>query len=172
MRVCSASLLWLTFTLFFPSLVLRCATRCSAFVIVFHLAFPLSLSVSVFVIWVQEWEAVMFFSFSQMKQCFSGRWLDSFLSSHLFKLLDFYGYRDFSCPTFHWTFSCPFGKSRPWATLPSHLPSCVYSLLILPSLIPSGSSSVSYGVGATCPSALHLWHICCNTYFKRLMSCV
>lgn len=118
----------------------KCVTRCSTLWLHFpevtwasSLFSPLSLSGSVFVIWVHEWEALMFSSSAQAKQHFSERWLDTFQSSSLFKLLDFYGYRDLPCPTFHSTFSRPFGKSQPWATLLSHLPACVYSLLILPS---------------------------------------
>lgn len=45
--------------------------------------------------------------------------------------------------------STPLGKSQPGAPEASHLPACVHSLLILPSLIASCPSSVSYGGSAT-----------------------
>lgn len=131
---CSFKLLsWWPF-LFFSIFGAKCVTRCSTLWFRFpevtwasSLFSPLSLSQSVFVVRVHEWEALMFCSCSQAKQHFSERWLDTFLSSCVFKLLDFYGHRDLPCPTFHSTFLRPFGKSQPWVTLPSLASLCVLS---------------------------------------------
>lgn len=144
---CSAShpqieaLILVIFFPFFPPLVLRCVPHCSS-LLKSPQPFLSSLFVSVSFCnlgpWVRSINVLFFLSSEAALQWKVLGYIS--VSSQLFQFLDFYGYRDLSCPTFHLTF----GKSQPWATFPSHLPACVYSHLILPSLTSSCSSSVSY----------------------------
>lgn len=125
----------------FPPLVLRCVPHCSSWLKPpqpFLSSLCVSVSFCNLAPWVRSLNVLFFLSSEAALQWKVLGYIS--VSSQLFQFWDFYGYRDLSCPTFHLTF----GKSRPWATFPSHRPACVYSHLILPSMTSSCSSSVSY----------------------------
>lgn len=85
-----------------------------------------------------------------------------FCPQTFFHLLDFYGYSELLRQTFHLGLLENHNLSHPYCQplLPSCMPSCVFSLLTLPSLISSHSRFVSYSLvsywgSTTCSTGHH-----------------